>query len=195
VNYVEAHDNLTFWDKLTLSMPNADTAERLRVSRLGISLVLLAQGIPFLQAGQELLRTKPDGKGGFDSNSYRSPDSVNCIKWNCVTEHKEHLEYCKGLIAIRKAHEELRLRTAAEVREIRFTDLSGAAFAIYVGRLIIIINPHRRRAVMKLTKGEAYEVLCDGKNASITPLYEIQGKASATPQSVLVLRKKSDTNL
>lgn len=195
VNYVEAHDNLTFWDKLTLSMPKADINERLRVSRLGISLVLLAQGIPFIQAGQELLRTKPDGKGGFDSNSYRSPDSVNCIKWNCVTEHKEYLQYCKGLIAIRKAHDELRLRTAAEVREIRFTDLSGTAFAIHTGRLIIIINPHRRRAAMKLAKGEAYDVLCDGKNASVTPLYEIQGNASTAPQSVLVLRKKSDTNL
>lgn len=187
VNYVEAHDNLTLWDKLYLSMPKADEAERERCARLCAALVLLSQGIPFFQGGQELLRSKPDGSGGFDHNSYRSPDSVNCIRWDDVTRRRGMVEYFKGLIAIRKSYPELRMTTAAQIRDIHFTDLSGAAFAAHIGKLILAVNPHRRPAVLKLN-GE-YAVLANGEKAGITSLADIKNKASVQPQSILLLKK------
>ncbi|MBP1542630.1 MAG: type I pullulanase [Oscillospiraceae bacterium] len=187
VNYVEAHDNLTLHDKLVCSMPHADDAERLRVGRLAAALVLLSQGIPFIQAGQELLRSKPDGKGGFVQDSYNSPDSINCIKWDDVTAHRSTVEYYRGLIAIRKRFPELRMTTAEEVRHIRFTDLYGGGFVMYAGELVLVVQPCRRKAAVRLSG--SFAVLADGDRASPEPLRTVSGRAVCMPQSILLLKK------
>ena len=41
-----------------------------------------------MQAGEEMLRTKPDGEGGFNENSYNASDEVNSIKWNTLDKFK-----------------------------------------------------------------------------------------------------------
>ena len=119
VNYVSAHDNLTLWDKLTLSNKDDTEEDRIKMNLLSASIVYTAQGIPFMQAGEEMLRTKPGKKGGFDENSYRSPDKVNSIKWDnlLVEEYADTVAYYQGLIAFRKAHAGLRLNTADAVAE------------------------------------------------------------------------------
>ena len=190
VNYVEAHDNHTFADKLALSMPDADEEERLRVNRLGAALVLLSQGIPFIQAGQELLRSKPDGCGGYIGNSYNSPDSVNCIRWNAVTENRSMMEYYRGLIALRASLPELRMTTAEQVCGIRFENIGKAAFAAHIGSLILAVNPHRRAAGLTLPKGE-YDILADGERAGTVPLCTVSGRISVKRQSVLLLQRKN----
>ena len=55
------------------------------MNNLSAAIYMTAQGIPFLQAGEEMLRTKIDASGGF-GNSYNSPDSVNSIKWDTLEE-------------------------------------------------------------------------------------------------------------
>ncbi len=188
INYVEAHDNLTFADKLTLSMPRADITERLRVNKLGAALFLLAQGVPFMQAGQELLRSKPMD-GGFVHDSYNSPDSVNCLKWDNITRNRPLMEYYRGLIAIRRAHPELRMRSAAEIRErVRFESLSGNAFVMRVGGLLLAVNPNRRSAALKLGKGR-FALLADADRAEAQPFGELSGRASVPPQGILLLDK------
>ena len=61
VNYVAAHDNETLFDinqyKLHADTPMAD---RVRAVNLANSLVMLAQGVPFFHAGQELLQKDID---------------------------------------------------------------------------------------------------------------------------------------
>nr|HPK58970.1 hypothetical protein [Bacilli bacterium] len=61
--------------------------------------------------------TIPKVVGGYDENSYESPDSVNQIRWDLKAK-KENLEvfnYYKGLIALRKAHPAFRMTSAQEV--------------------------------------------------------------------------------
>ena len=70
INYIECHDNHTLYDKLNLTVK--DDNDLKYMSRLGTSIILLSQGIPFLHAGQEFLRTK----NGVE-NSYNAPDSIN----------------------------------------------------------------------------------------------------------------------
>lgn len=53
VNYIESHDNHTLWDKLKISDPDQNEAILKKQHRLATSMVLLAQGIPFLHSGQE----------------------------------------------------------------------------------------------------------------------------------------------
>lgn len=75
VLYISAHDNETLFDAIQLKAPaSASLAERGRMQILGLSLVLLGQGLPFIHAGDEILRSK-----SFDRNSYQSGDWFNHI--------------------------------------------------------------------------------------------------------------------
>lgn len=117
VNYVSCHDGLTLYDKISSVFPNADSDEKLRRNFLAAAVYMLSQGVPFMQAGEEMLRSKVKSDGSFEHNSYNSPDSVNSIKWNDLEkiENKATFEYYKGLIRFRKAHSALRMKTAEDV--------------------------------------------------------------------------------
>ncbi|MGD9909583.1 MAG: hypothetical protein AB7U79_03140, partial [Candidatus Izemoplasmatales bacterium] len=111
VNYVSAHDNLTLYDKLKLVNGSSVYTEEIDYqARLANSIVLLSQGIPFLQSGVDFLRTK-----GGDSNSYQSSDSVNQLNWVRKSNYVESFEYYKGMIAIRKAFDSFKMVTATDI--------------------------------------------------------------------------------
>jgi pullulanase-type alpha-1,6-glucosidase len=79
--YVSAHDNETLFDAIQLKAAGtASAAERARMLVVGLSLVALAQGVPFFHAGDELLRSK-----SLDRNSYNSSDWFNQIDWTGQT--------------------------------------------------------------------------------------------------------------
>jgi len=111
VNYVEAHDNLSLYDKLKASKRGSTEAQLASFHRLSTSVIMLAQGMPFIQAGQEFLRTKLG-----DENSYKSSDAVNSLKWNSRATNIVSVNYYKALLAIRKAHPAFRMDTAAAVK-------------------------------------------------------------------------------
>ena len=117
INYVSCHDNHTLFDRIALTAPEASYADRIRMNRLGAAFSMLSQGVPFFHAGEEMLRTKPDGKGGFDENSYRAPDEVNAFRWETLgdEDHAKTVDYYRGLIAFRKAHDVLRLKLRKDV--------------------------------------------------------------------------------
>ena len=119
INYVSCHDNNTLIDRIILSVPEATREVHVRMNNLAAAFNLTAQGIPFFQAGEEMLRTKPDGHGGLEHNSYASPDSVNSIKWDCLDQADcmNTYHYYRGLLKLRKAYDELRLATREEVLE------------------------------------------------------------------------------
>ena len=76
--YVSAHDNQTLWDNNQYKLPlNLSTEDRVRAQVVGLSLVALAQGVPFFHAGSELLRSK-----SFDRNSYNSGDWFNRLDYS-----------------------------------------------------------------------------------------------------------------
>lgn len=187
VNYVEAHDNLTFWDKLTLSMPGVPTETMHACDKLGAALVFLSQGIPFMQAGQEFLRSKPHPDGGFVHDSYNSPDSINGLRWGLATLHRDVVDYYRGLIAIRRKFPEFRLPTADLIREkLRFDDRDDGVLQIHLGEdLLLIINPLGNPFAIE-AEGDVY---ADKIDASDQPLYHISGKYICAPHSILLIRK------
>ena len=84
INYISCHDNLTFWDKLAISNADDSEADRVKMNKLGSAIILTSQGVSFMQAGEEMLRSKPNEKseGGFDENSYCSPDATrHCVPY------------------------------------------------------------------------------------------------------------------
>ncbi|MBE2231901.1 MAG: pullulanase-type alpha-1,6-glucosidase, partial [Anaerolinea sp.] len=75
--YVSKHDNQTLYDINAYKMPvSRSTAERARAQIVGLSTVLLGQGVPFLHAGVDLLRSK-----SMDRDSYNSGDWFNRLDW------------------------------------------------------------------------------------------------------------------
>ncbi|MGC4100794.1 type I pullulanase [Ferruginibacter sp.] len=118
ITYAECHDNNTLWDKLAISAPKATVEERTQMHKLALSIVLTSQGISFLHAGTEFLRSKQ----GVE-NSYNAGDSINAIDWNLKSTNKAVFEYVQALIAMRKAHPAFRMSTAEQVRNnIKFLE-------------------------------------------------------------------------
>jgi pullulanase-type alpha-1,6-glucosidase len=78
INYAEAHDNETLFDLNAYKLPrNTSPSDRMRAQNLATSLVILAQGVPFLHAGQDILRSK-----SLDRNSYDSGDWFNLLDFS-----------------------------------------------------------------------------------------------------------------
>ena len=79
--------------------------------KLSSSILLTSQGIPFLHAGQEFMRTKYG-----DHNSYKSPDSIQ-IDWLRRAFNNE-VDYMKGLIELRKKYPAFRMTSAEQIKHM-----------------------------------------------------------------------------
>jgi len=125
INYVSCHDNNTLWDKLLISTPESSVEERIRMDKMANTIVLTAQGIPFLHEGVEFLRTKMKVE-----NSYDSPDSINWIDWSLKDKNIEVVDYYKTLIKLRKAHPAFRMSTTELVStHLKFLDVKPGVIA------------------------------------------------------------------
>ena len=83
INYVSKHDNETLWDQFNYTLPmDLTLAERVRAQNIGIGLPLMSQGIPFLQMGGDMLRSK-----SMDRNSYDSGDWFNYVDFTYQTNN------------------------------------------------------------------------------------------------------------
>lgn len=205
INYVSCHDNLTFWDKLAIS--NADDSEetRVKMNKLGSAVIITSQGVPFFQAGEEMLRSKPSAtvEGGFDENSYTSPDSVNSIKWGNKANVIDTYEYYKGLLAFRKAHSALRMTTAVDIQN-NLTFMSGldanvVAYTIAnnangdtAEKITVILNANEEAVDVKLPAG-TWEICVNDQTAGTASVGTAEGTVSVAGISAMVLVQGDDT--
>lgn len=197
INYASCHDNNTLFDRLTLSAPDAPVEVLARMNRLAAAFYMLSQGVPFFQAGEEMLRTKPGRKGRFDENSYRSPDRVNAIKWEDLDKEvvAKTVSYYRGLIGFRKAHPALRLTTreqvAQKVHPIPCSHERVTAFHIEEGadELYVIFNADTAQMSHTLPEGP-WNVNIRGDQAGTDTLEMVSGNIVVPPISALVLTRK-----
>ncbi len=150
ITYAECHDNHVLWDKLAISAKDVTEEDRKEMHKLALSIVLTSQGISFLHAGTEFLRSKQG-----EENSYKSPDSINQIDWSLKTKNKDVLEYVKALIKLRKEHPAFRMKTAKEIRtNLTFTatnngfivcSLNGQAVNDTWGKIVVVYNAGDKR--------------------------------------------------
>ncbi len=199
VNYASCHDNLSLFDKLALSNPNDTEADRIKMNNLAAAIYMTSQGVPFMQAGEEMLRSKPLGDGKFDHNSYSSSDEVNSIKWDDLNEesYQQVYEYYKGLIAFRKAHPALRMTTAEQVAAniTAVNDLAADVNAFHIKGgvngessegLFVVFNPNKEQTTVVLPAGE-WVVYVNGEKAGTTALDTLSGTVTVEPISAMVL--------
>lgn len=159
ISYCECHDNHILYDKLLLSSLKKDPASIEAMQRLSLAIVLTSQGISFLHAGTEMLRTK---KGV--ENSYNAGDSINAIDWDLKTSHAEMVQYTTALIRLRKEHPAFRMKMAKEVQDnIRFFDhedpnvivyeINGAAINDTWKKICVIYNGSEKEKDITLSEG------------------------------------------
>ncbi len=188
INYISAHDNNTLWDKLAISNAQNTVEERLQMNRLGATIVMMSQGTPFMQAGEEMLRTK-----GGDENSYNSSDAVNNIDWEVLSQDSDEYNmmlYYKGLIELRKAMPILRANSGVNVL---FSTLANNAMAVqFVSGediILMLINPNNDAITYTLDGN--YNLYVDGSQASANAIAQKSGEHFVSARSVSVLVKNN----
>ncbi len=198
INYVSAHDNNTLWDKICMTSSRRTYADRVRMSRLCGAIVLTSRGVPFFQAGEELLRTKPKEGGGYEENSYNSPDYLNNINWEDLTHGSPQectRNYYRGLIAFRKAHPVLRLADGEEIENAtnflhspRY-DVIAYTLTDQNETVLIIYNP-LGDVEFTLPEGE-WEMKADGDRAGNDTLAVCEGSILVKELSAYIFVKKA----
>jgi pullulanase len=179
VNYVEAHDNNTLEDKLRLSLSTKDPTLIASYHRLASSIPLLAQGIPFIHAGQEFQRSK-----GGDSNSYKSGDEINSLKWNLISKNAVTRNYFKGMLEIRAQHPAFRLSSTADVKnnlkflktsdEVIAYSLKGSAVKDSWKSIVVIHNAKTASSKVTLPAKGNWNVVVEGNKAGVKTLRTIK---------------------
>ena len=187
INYMSCHDNMTLWDILELSCPDSTVEDLLIRNRLGIGVLMVSQGVPFWQAGEEMLRTK-DG----NHNSYNASDAINNINWDVLTADSGEyamMEYYKGLIEMRKAYEIFRSNDStiltfgklpAGGMTVSYKDANG-------NEALVLINPAAKADTFTL-EGE-WKLIVDATRSGSEILSTESGEVTVAACSIMVFVK------
>ena len=204
ISYVSCHDDMCLVDRLKASIASLTdknipeairTAELLRIDKLAQTCVFTSQGVPFILAGEEMLRDK---KGVH--NSFESPDSINAIDWRRKAEHADVFAYYKGLIQLRKKHPAFRMGDADLVRKhLEFLPVDGSNVVVYRlkenangdawGDIILVLNARKEPAKLTVPEGK-YTVVCKDGFINEQGLGTLYGPEVVVPaQSALIMYK------
>ena len=174
ISYVSCHDDMCLVDRLKASMPSfrdasksctERMAELIRLDKLAQTAVFTSQGVPFMLAGEEMLRDK---KGVH--NSFNSPDSINQFDWTLLQKYPQVFEYYCQLVQLRKNHPAFRLATAEKVREhLEFLPVEGDCLVAFRLKdlqgidawknIVVAFNFNRTSKAVTVPEGE-YKVAC-----------------------------------
>lgn len=169
ISYVSCHDDMCLADRLKATMPDATDEERASLHKLAETFVFTSQGVPFIFAGDEMMRDK---KGIH--NSYNSPDSINTIDWRNKTIHHDVFDYVRELITLRKNHPAFRMGDADKVRQyMEFLPVEGSNLVAFILKdnangdswknIIVAFNSRKEPAKLSIPAGR-YTIVCkDGK--------------------------------
>ncbi len=208
ISYVSCHDDMCLVDRLKASVPSLTDAsiseeqrkaELVRIDQLAQTAVFTSQGVPFILAGEEMMRDK---KGVH--NSFNSPDSVNQFTWSNLQSYPQVFTYYKDLIQLRKNHPAFRLGTGDKVRQhleflstddtkgkkqdclvaFRLKDLQG----IDAWKdIIVIYNFNKEEKEVTIPEGD-YTVACCGGVINEDGLGQVAGKeVTVSGQSAFIL--------
>ncbi|WP_314589580.1 type I pullulanase [Paenibacillus terrigena] len=208
INYVTAHDNLNLWDKVlktqhkdgqiktdpfaTLTEANVLDNETVKRSLLANGIIFTSQGIPFMHAGDEMLRSKFG-----DHNSYASSDEVNKMRWEQKAKYQPVFDYVQGLIELRKTHPAFRMTTkqavAANLQVMQKKDnivafqLKNFANQDPWNNIVVIYNANMNAKEVTLPSS-AWKVVVDHTAAGVETIRTVSGnKVQVEGLSMLVL--------
>ena len=156
------------------------------------AIVLTGQGIPFLHAGVEMMRSK-DG----NHNSYNSSDEVTQIDWSLKSENQYVVDYYKGLIELRKSNKAFRLMTQEEVQEnLTFNEKVDEEVVAFIlnsyeesaDKIAVIHNVSDEVKTVSLGEDGKWSIVVNGEEAGVKELELVEGdQVEVAPHASYVL--------
>lgn len=195
ISYVSCHDGLCLVDRLKATMPGITPEQLVRLDKLAQTVVFTSQGIPFIYAGEEVMRDKQ----GVE-NSYKSPDAINAIDWRRKTANGDVFMYYKRLIDLRKSHPAFRMGDADRVRRyLEFLPVEGKNLIAFRlkdhangdrwGDIVVAYNSRTTPARLEVPVGK-YTVVCKDGMIDVRGLGTQSSPEVVIPgQSALIMYK------
>ncbi len=198
IAYASCHDDMMLTDRLRSSVRDAKGKhpikddELKRLDKLAQTVILTSQGIPFIFAGEEVMRDK---KGVH--NSYCSPDSINAIDWSLKTKNKDLFDYYAGLIHLRRNHPAFHLGDADLVRKhLEFLDTDDCVVAFRLkdnaggdmwNDIVVVFNANRKPVSVTLPTDADYVSVVEKGVVNEQSQVVYRGKVTVAPQSATIL--------
>ena len=195
ISYVSCHDDMCLADRLKATLPQASASVRKDLQELALTAVLTSQGVPFIFAGDEVMRDKQGVH-----NSFNSPDEINAIRWKLKKSNRDLFDYVSGLIHMRRSHPAFRLGDADAVRN-NLEFLSGTEDNVVAFRLkgqpngdawtdITVILNARDQATTVEIPAATWQVVCRDGRVNMDGLGTLQGgKVNIGARSALILHR------
>lgn len=197
VNFVSCHDGYTLVDKLKLSVQGDHAEEELvPIDKLVHTVLLTAQGIPFIRGGEEVIQDKQG-----NPNSFNAPDEVNQIDWSFKDKNLDFFNYLKGLIALRKAHPAFRITTVEGIKQwLHFMDTGDSGVIAYTlgehangdewTEILVAYNGNRNEAEINIPEQE-WTVVCRDGQINLDSEEKISGgNVTIAASSALILYRQ-----
>ena len=195
ITYESCHDNHTLWDRIAVANPDASEADRIRMNKLAAAIVLTSQGVSFLHAGEELLRTK----NGVE-NSFESPDEINRFDWSRKAKYKDVYNYYKNLIALRKSHPAFRMPSTALIQKhLEFLDTKQSNLIAYRLKdnangdawkeILVVLNGNATPQKLAIPPGD-WKIAVNDKGVSEMGLGKASGGQMTVPGTCAVVMYK-----
>lgn len=115
IAYVTCHDNNTLYDKLQLSVTDSSSWNDLSV--LCNSIVFTSQGISFMNAGEEMLRSKVNEDGSLNENSYNASYKTNELDYSRLIKYNDVYKDYQNMIKLKQELNVLHYETSEEIKE------------------------------------------------------------------------------
>lgn len=184
INYVECHDNMTCWDKICSSTPDAIENEHIAIHKMMLAATLLAQGIPFIHCGQEFARSKNNL-----ADTYNQSDAINHIDYQRRDKYQMIVDAFKDLLAIRRRFAPLRLPTTKAIKEnVSFESIEDIALLYRVhdtvDELCIFFNPSHNSYTYQLNA--LYNLLYRNQACALETVNTIE----IPPFTTIILHRK-----
>lgn len=190
ISYVDCHDNNILWDKLAISNATDTVTVRKEMHKLALTIVLTSQGIPFLHAGTEFLRSKQ----GVE-NSFNSPDDINKINWFDKADNSDVYHYVRALVNMRKHHPVFRLTSQKEIaslidfkkaeKGVIVYELKGSSVGDEWKKILVVLNGSGELKELEIPQGNWNAYVVSNQIAGSGVKFE--GKLSVNPHSACIL--------
>jgi glycogen operon protein len=134
INYITCHDGFTLWDLVSYNRKHNDNngednrdgydnnlswncgvegetskpeilALRKRQAKNFMAILMLSQGVPMIQAGDEVLRSQ-----GGNNNAWCQDNEISWFDWKLTEQHQDMLRFTREIIALRRRHAALKRR-------------------------------------------------------------------------------------
>lgn len=191
INYVSCHDDPCLVDKLKATCPDASFEDIIKMDLLAQTIVFTSQGVPFIYAGEEVLRDKKN-----IHNSYNSPDSVNEINWSNKAKYKNVYSFYRSLIELRKNHAAFRMDNAQDVAEnIHFIETEPGIVAYTINakqcgdtwsKIMVVLNRNKEPKNINL-QGETWNICLKDETFYTSTEQKISDFITINPTTAIIL--------